>query len=133
MRLLLVTGNFVPSSLILVTLMMEVPHSSKMSILIRATQCNIPEDGILHVTILSSCLDLPPTWPLSYFYDHNFICIFISHACYMTHLYHSHWFNPLATLGYKSTNYEVPHYVTQSPYCFPFHNSTAHVKSSSHF
>jgi hypothetical protein len=43
-----VTGNVVPSSLILVTLMMEVIHSSETSILRRATSFNISEDGILH-------------------------------------------------------------------------------------
>jgi hypothetical protein len=44
----LVTANVVPSSPILVTLMMEVIRSSEMSILTRVTRRSIQEDGILH-------------------------------------------------------------------------------------
>jgi hypothetical protein len=45
---LLVTANVVPSSPILVTIMMEAMHSPQISVLTRTTRRYIPEDGILH-------------------------------------------------------------------------------------
>jgi hypothetical protein len=45
---LLVTANVVPSSPILVTLMMDAIRSSETSVLIRASRRHIPEDGIHH-------------------------------------------------------------------------------------
>jgi hypothetical protein len=44
--LLLVSAKVVPSSLILVTLMMEAIHSFKILVFTGVTWRNIPEDGI---------------------------------------------------------------------------------------
>jgi hypothetical protein len=53
-RRLLVTVNVVPSSPILVTLMMEAVSSSETSVLARATRRNIPEDAVLHFILTPS-------------------------------------------------------------------------------
>jgi hypothetical protein len=45
---LLFTANVVPSSPILVTLVMKAIRSSLTSVLTRATRRNVPEDGIIH-------------------------------------------------------------------------------------
>jgi hypothetical protein len=47
-RRLLVRANAVPSSPHLVTLITESLNSTVISLLIRSTRHNIPEDGILH-------------------------------------------------------------------------------------
>jgi hypothetical protein len=48
MNWLLVTANVVPSSPILVSLMMEALSSSETSVLTRATWRNIPDNDLLH-------------------------------------------------------------------------------------
>jgi hypothetical protein len=42
-------AKVVPSSLIIITLMMEAIRSSETSVRIRATQRKIPDDGIIYL------------------------------------------------------------------------------------
>jgi hypothetical protein len=57
---LLVMANVVPSSLILVTLMMEALSSSETPVLTRATRRNIPEGAILHSQKKKNSVTLSP-------------------------------------------------------------------------
>jgi hypothetical protein len=61
MRRLLVTAKVVPSSLILVTLVMESLRSSETSVLTRVTQRRIAEDGFIqggpyHIFLGRECM-----------------------------------------------------------------------------
>jgi hypothetical protein len=48
---LLVTANVVPSSPLLVTIMMQALSSSETPVLTRVTRRNVPEYGILHLQV----------------------------------------------------------------------------------
>jgi hypothetical protein len=48
---LLLSANFVASSQMFATLMMEALRSFETSVLTRATELNIQDDGILYITL----------------------------------------------------------------------------------
>jgi hypothetical protein len=78
-HLLLVTANTVPSSPILVTMMIEVIRSSEMYVLTRATPCNIQEDCIFHsrqsdIDLSFSFVYFPPTCLFLLFYYSCWLC-----------------------------------------------------------
>jgi hypothetical protein len=62
---LLVTANAVPSSPILVTLMMEAILSSETSVLATVTRRDIPEDGIFHSHRCENLISYMETSPSS--------------------------------------------------------------------
>jgi hypothetical protein len=73
-RQLLVTANAVPSSPILVTLMMEALCSSKTPVFTRTTRHNMPEAGVFQVCY---CTNLQGNRPL---------VIVIRYHCYQFHI-----------------------------------------------
>jgi hypothetical protein len=56
---LLVTAKLVPSALIFSTLMMAI-RSCETAVLTKATRWHIPEDSIIHVTVVRSGRNIVP-------------------------------------------------------------------------
>jgi hypothetical protein len=82
---LLFTATVVPSSPILVTLMMEAMRSSQTSVLTRVTRHNIPEDGILRLVILIVPEAVLYGYCIVLFcseFHSNTLALYESHVCY---------------------------------------------------
>jgi hypothetical protein len=107
---LLVTANVVPSSSILVTLMMEVIRSSETLILTRAMQCNIPEDGIIRSHVcenLKSYMTMKEFINVSLF---QFICTSFNSTCkgHTIPQVDSHWLPTVAVQAWSQLrSYEI--------------------------